>query len=76
MFVDHENAFGAEEDRPAYLKEVELVIGDQWRAALLKLDYEALHAELGDLPGEDRLTALGKRRDALVGTEESMGETQ
>ena len=66
MLVDHESSFSAEKGRPAYLKDVELAIGDQWRMALLELDDEVLRAELGDVLDEDRLAALGKRRDALV----------
>ena len=74
MLVDNENSFSADTARPAYLKEVELVVGDEWRAALLELDDETLRAELGDVLDEDRLAALGDRRDALV--KDSMGTTK
>ena len=67
MLVDHENSFGAQEGRPTYLENIELTVGDQWRTALLELDDEALRAELGDVLDEGRLTALARRRDALVG---------
>lgn len=66
MLVDHENSFGMETDRPAYLKEIELVIGDQWRTVLLELDDELLRANLGEVLDEYRLAALSKRRDAII----------
>jgi len=67
ILVDHENSFDAERGRPTYLENIELAIGDQWRTALLELDDEALRAVLGDVLDDKRLTALAKRRDALVG---------
>ncbi len=66
MLVDHENSFGVETDRPAYLKEIELAIGDQWRTVLLELDDEVLRANLGDVLDEQRMAALSKRRDAMI----------
>lgn len=66
MLVDHENSFGKETDRPAYLKEIELAIGDQWRTRLLELDDELLRANLGEVLDEYRLAALSKRRDAII----------
>jgi len=66
MLVEHENSFGADAGRPAYLSDFELAIGDQWRAALSELTNEMLSAELGGLLDERRLTALAKRRDELI----------
>lgn len=66
ILVDHENAFGTVDERPAYLQGVELAIGDQWRTALLEVDDEVLRAELGGVLDERRLAALGRRRDALL----------
>jgi len=66
MLIDHEHSFGTSPGRPAYLKDIELVIGDQWRSALSELNDEALRAELGDVLDDDRLVALGVRRDALL----------
>ena len=66
VLVNHENSFSTKEDRPAYLKNIEFTIGDQWRTALLALDDEKLRAELGDVLGKRRLSALAKRRDALI----------
>jgi len=66
MLVDHENSFGMETDRPAYLKEIELAIGDQWRTGLLELNDEVLRANLGEVLDEHRLAALSKRRDAVI----------
>jgi len=66
MLVDHENSFGVETDRPAYLKEIELAIGEQWRTALLRIDDSTLTTNLGDALDKRRLAALSKRRDAML----------
>lgn len=66
LLVDHELSFGVQEGMPEYLDGVNLAIGGQWRAALSALNDEALHALLGDVLDEERLTALGNRRDALL----------
>ena len=66
MLVNHENSFSTKKDRPTYLKNIELTIGDQWRTALLEIDDERLRAELGDVLDKGRLKALAKRRDALI----------
>jgi hypothetical protein len=66
MLVDHENSFSPEKGRPAYLREIELAMGDQWRMTLLELDNKVLRAKLGDVLDEHRLAALSDRRDALV----------
>ena len=66
MLVDHENSFSPEKGRPAYLWDVELAMGDQWRMTLLELDNKVLRAKLGDVLDEHRLAALSDRRDALV----------
>jgi len=66
MLVDHEYAFGMETDRPAYLKDIELAIGDQWRTTMLELNDDVLSKELAAVLDERRLKALGDRRDALI----------
>ncbi len=66
MLVNHENSFSTKNDRPNYLKNIELTIGDQWRTALLELDDEKLRKNLGDVLDKRRLAALAKRRDALI----------
>jgi hypothetical protein len=66
MLIDHENAFDVQQDRPVYLEDVELSVGDQWRTALQALDNETLSSELGDVLDERRLAALASRRDALI----------
>jgi hypothetical protein len=66
MLVNHENSFSTKNDRPNYLKNIELTIGDQWRTALLELDDEKLRTNLGDVLDKRRLAALAKRRDALI----------
>ncbi len=66
VLVNHENSFSTKKDRPAYLKNIEFTIGDQWRTALLALDDEELRKNLGDVLDKRRLSALAKRRDALI----------
>jgi len=66
MLVDHENAFGVQQEKPAYLEGVELSVGDQWRTALQAIDNETLQSGLGDVLDERRLSALASRRDALI----------
>jgi len=66
ILVDHEDAFSAELVRPDYLDGVDIVIGDQWRTALLELDNATLRKGLGDVLDERRLSALASRRDALI----------
>jgi hypothetical protein len=66
MLIDHEHSFGTNPGRPAYIKDAELAVGDQWRSALSELNDEALRAELGDVLDDDQLAALGARRDALL----------
>lgn len=66
MLVDHGNSFSTNVGRTAYLNDIELSVGEQWRMALRELDDEALRAELGDVLDENSLMALIKRRDALI----------
>ncbi len=66
MLVNHENSFSTKRDRPTYLNNIELIIGDQWRTALLELDDERLRTNLGDVLDKRRLAALAKRRDTLI----------
>ena len=66
MLVDHENAFGMQQEDLANLKGVELSVGDQWRTVLQTLDNETLRSGLGDVLDKRRLSALASRRDALI----------
>jgi Calcineurin-like phosphoesterase len=66
MLVDNENSFDAVQGRPAYLKDIGLTIGEQWRTALLEIDDETLGTNLGEVLDKRRLAALAKRRDALI----------
>jgi hypothetical protein len=66
MLVDHGNSFGKQTDKPAYLGNITLTIGSEWRDALLEIDDEELNEKLGDVLDENRLSALAKRRDALL----------
>jgi hypothetical protein len=66
VLIDHGRAFGTDPAYPEYLEDIELTVGDQWRAALGKLDDDVLRAELGDVLNEDQLAALARRRDDLL----------
>jgi len=66
LLLNHEHSFGKAKSRPAYLKNRELVVGDEWRNALLELDDKKLRANLGDVLDKRRLAALAKRRDAML----------
>ena len=66
MLVDHENAFGVQQEDLANLEDVELSVGNQWRTVLQALDDETLRTGLGDVLNEERLSALAGRRDALI----------
>ncbi len=66
MLVNHENSFSTKKDRPTYLNNIKLTIGDAWRTALNELSDEKLRVNLGDVLDKRRLAALAKRRDALI----------
>jgi len=66
MLVDHVGTFGTDTTLPASFATVDLAVGNQWRAALRALDDDVLSRELGGLLNKKRLSALGKRRDALI----------
>ena len=66
ILVDHGNSFSTSVGRTAYLNDVELSVGEQWRIALRELNEDALRAELGDVLDETSLVALIERRDALI----------
>ena len=66
LLLNHEHAFSKAKSRPAYLQNRDLVVGDEWRTALLELDDKKLRANLGDVLDRRRLSALAKRRDALI----------
>ncbi len=66
MLVNHENSFSTKKDRPTYLNNIKLTIGDTWRTALNELSDEKLRVNLGDVLDKRRLAALAKRRDALI----------
>jgi hypothetical protein len=58
LLVNHENSFGTNKERTAYLKNIKFTIGDQWRTALLEIDDKTLRINLGDVLDKRRLAAL------------------
>lgn len=62
----HDEAFAPRNERPAYLRETELVLDGAWVAALTSIDNNVLRAELGDVLDRRRLLALYQRRDQLL----------
>jgi hypothetical protein len=66
LLLNHAHAFSKTKSRAAYVESRDLVIGDEWRTALLDLDDQKLRANLGDVLDKRRLAALAKRRDAML----------
>jgi hypothetical protein len=66
MLTRHDHAFAAEDGRPEWLGKVDLRVDGAWKKALAALTDELLADRLGDVLDEDRLQALGERRDALL----------
>ena len=66
MLVDHKDSFSTKKELPAYLRNIRLIIGDQWREALLAIDDGKLRKNLGDVLDKKRLAAIASRRDALI----------
>ena len=66
MLINHQDSFSTQKDRPTYLKNIRLTIGDQWRKALLEIDDDKLRENLRDVLDRKRLAALTSRRDTLI----------
>jgi hypothetical protein len=66
MLTGHGGAFAANSGRPAWLEDAKLDVGKAWEEALSSMSDEALQAEFGDVLDKRRLSALIKRRDALL----------
>jgi hypothetical protein len=66
MLTGHSEAFAAKSGRPAWLKDAELDVGQAWEEALRSMSDEVLQTEFGDVLDKRRLSALTKRRDALL----------
>jgi hypothetical protein len=69
LLIGHDTSFSTEVGRPDYLRDIELTVGHQWRAALAKLDDDTLRTALGGVLDDARLAALARRRDALINKE-------
>ena len=66
MLIGHQNAFAKRSGLPAYLRNIELKIGDAWRDALVSLSEETLKEEFDGFLDRRRRNALLERRDNLV----------
>ena len=66
MLTGHDESFGTKSGRPAWLKDAPLEVGNAWKAAVAALDDDALESGLGDVLDKRRMSALKKRRDALL----------
>ena len=71
VLVNHRGAFATQTDRPEYLGNMNLTIGNEWRNTLLNLDDDQLRSNLGDVLDKKHLAALVKRRDDLIKTSNS-----
>jgi hypothetical protein len=66
MLTGNQDTFDAKRGRPAWLKSVDLQIGDAWVNALRSIDDATLEKSLGDVLDKKRIAALAKRRDELL----------
>jgi hypothetical protein len=66
LLTGQQDSFASNHGRPAWLKPVELQLGQAWRAALTSIDDTTLQKTLGDVLDRRRLAALEKRRDELL----------
>jgi hypothetical protein len=66
MLVDHNDSFSVKRELPTTAEGADLVVGDQWRTALLSISDKVLRRELGDVLDRERMTALRQRRDLLL----------
>lgn len=66
MLIGHQNAFSNNTGLPAYLRNIELKIGDAWRDALVSLSEDTLKEDFDGLLDRRRRKALLERRDSLV----------
>lgn len=66
MSMGHAGAFGTGKGRPKYLAEAELKLTTTWAATLTGLSNEVLTQQLGEVLSRRQISAIGKRRDALL----------
>ena len=66
MLVGHDKAFTKSSSMLSRYKDVPLVIGPSWKAALTELSDDALREQFADVLDEKRIQALGQRRDLLL----------
>jgi len=67
MSAGHGGAFGTDRGRPRYLADIDLALTDTWITALEGLTGDALTRVVGDHLSKRQISALEKRRDALLG---------
>jgi len=66
LLMGHEQAFSTKRSRPKHLQTIPLELTGTWVDALTALSNERLADQLGDVLDKRRISALGKRRDALL----------
>ena len=66
MLVDHDKAFTTSKSMLPRYKDVPMLVGPSWKAALATLSDAVLAEQLADVLDEKRIRALGKRRDMLL----------
>lgn len=66
MLVDHDKAFTTSTSMLPRYKDVPMLVGPSWKAALATLSDAVLVEQLADVLDEKRIRALGKRRDMLL----------
>lgn len=66
ILVGHDASFPTSKGRPAYLREMDLAIGEEWRRRLEALDAREIESVIGDSLDRRRKRALLARRDSLL----------
>ena len=66
ILVGHDRAFGNNKGRPKHLENLDLEVGDGWKAALGALTDDVIEREFDGLLDSRRRKALAERRDKLL----------
>ena len=67
ILIGHDKAFTTSKKRPRHLAEIDLAVGRGWRDALTALTDDVIEEEFAEVLDKRRRSALGARRDALLG---------
>jgi hypothetical protein len=66
ILSENDRTFATKKGRPKRLRDMDLLIGAGWKAALSELTDDVLEENFGDVLDKRRMDALRKRRDSLL----------